>query len=358
MDDYAATSAATSFPKESRTYSSDISRGWKIGSWLLCPNVDVEISNDENNSSSSFGTYQNSTRNRAVIFSPTALRIISILVTLIWLLIFGLLLILLLVCGVDINFGSAISSCGRNGHWLRPFFVATFAIYWVIMSLLFFSRAFMLHAKSFGLANARSKCWRMIFCGLTIPRRGVELKSVTFWLIWIQLLIGLISNILLLLMAIFPDQKETKSFHFVTAFLGLTLLLIYSACSVVLHIGRVIKVMKKQSPPFELFRKIDSKQIPSQRTWLCLSVTAHVFVIVWQLIFVLAGSGFVPAYVSTVIPVYEWLGVSCILLALFPHTFDTMMTDVRSSSTMTTSTELSNSSHHTEEDETNTLILK
>ncbi|KAF0977075.1 hypothetical protein FDP41_003728 [Naegleria fowleri] len=349
--------------------------GWKIGSWLLFPSSSIgpivatsSGSEEQPSTQSNQGISSNAWNHGlshhhhgSVIFSPTALRMISILATLTWLFIFGLLLVLLIICGVDINFGRAISSCGREDHWLRPFFVATFAVYWVIMSVLFFNRALMLHAKWFGLANAHSGWWRMMCCGLTMPRRRVELKSVAFWLIWSQLLFGLVSNLLLLLMAIFPDQKGTKSFHFVTAFLGLILLLTYTACSVVIHTWRVVKVVKNKSTPFELFRRIthhDSKQFPSKRTWFLLSVTCHTFVIIWQLIFVLAGLGFIPAYVSTYIPAYEWLGVSSIMLALFPHTFDTMMTDVVDNSINDKMYLSTTRNTKGEDDETNSLILK
>lgn len=267
--------------------------------------------------------------NHTLMCKPMILRLSSIITTLLWIGTYTLLITLLLVCGVDVQFNSAISRCGGDGHWLRPFFVSTFCVYGVVMSGLFTFRAFSLHAKWFGLAakSPTRQFWRWLTCTVKCCGKK-QLKSVAFWIFPIQLIIGLISNLLLVLMSIFPDNlKETKVMHFVGAFVGLILLLIYILISSGIHLWRLIRVVKKYTHPFELFRN-GNKTEDCTRIWRILSAVCHGLVIVWQIPCFIIGVAFIPVFLTTGDAIYEWLAVTCIMLGLFPHAFDTMLSDV------------------------------
>jgi len=266
---------------------------WKIGKYLLCPSS-----------------------------NPTH-KTITLFLLSIWLVSYIFLIIMLLVCGVHINFSSAISSCGETKSLLRPMFVATFSITGLLFTILFISRFIVMYTKWFGLETKQSKHWRrFLICGTRIPGRR-ELTSVAFWLMFSTLIPGIASNILLLLMAILPDEKPTKTVHFVTAFVGLLLLVIYILMSATIHIWRLIRLCRGKTSPFELVRHIENDE--SKKKVFVLSVTSFSCTILWHMVCFVGACVCIPVYVTKFIPAFEWVGVCFILLGMFPLAFDNML---------------------------------
>lgn len=263
--------------------------------------------------------------------STSLMTMFMFLIFAMWIIPYLLIIILLVVCGIDVKVSTAISHCGTYQHHLRPMFVATFCVNGVLFSIVFMIRALVLYVKWFGWkrrenTNNMSR-WRKIFTcqfsNFKFPGRR-EILSVPFWLIILQMIPGIAANILLIFMAIYPDDKATRTEHFITAFLGLLLLVIYTGFSFIIQAWRLFRLCRGKTQPFYFIRRVNSLTTNKRRMYL-LSVSGLSLSMVYHLFCMVGAIICIPIYLTKFIPIAEWIAVLLILLGMVPLMFDNMM---------------------------------